>query len=57
MTWQDVGVALTVGAAVAFLLVRVTGRRRRRKPAQTFVPLSSLKTRPDAPDKDERGCH
>ena len=56
MTWQEVGVAVIVGSAVAFLVLRITGRRRRQKPAQTFVPLASLKHRRDDPP-DGPGCH
>ena len=56
MSWQEIGVALIVAGAVAFLVLRVTGRRRRQKPAQTFVPLSSLKNRREGPP-DETGCH
>lgn len=56
MTWQDLAVAVIVACAVTFLVLRLTGRRRSKKPAETFVPLSSLKSpgdrRPDTPD-----CH
>lgn len=44
MTWQSLAVLLVVGAAIFFLVARVVGiQLRRRRPAQTFVPLSSLK--------------
>jgi hypothetical protein len=56
MSWQEVGVAIIVGGAVAFLVLRVVGRRRRQKPAQTFVPLASVRHRRDDPS-DDRGCH
>jgi uncharacterized membrane-anchored protein YhcB (DUF1043 family) len=56
MSWQEMGVALIVGGAVAFLVLRVAGRRRRRKPAQTFVPLTSVKHRRNEPRGDS-GCH
>jgi hypothetical protein len=39
-----VAVLLVVLVAIAFLVARVAGvRLRRNRPAQTFVPLSSLK--------------
>ena len=56
MSWQEMGVALIVGGAVAFLVLRVAGRRRRQKPAETFVPLTSLKKRGDPPPEGP-GCH
>jgi hypothetical protein len=47
MSWQSVAVVLAVAAAVLFLVVRFAGvRLRRNRPAQTFVPLSSLKKSP-----------
>ena len=56
MTWQELAVAVIVACAVAFLLRRFVGRRGPRKPAETFVPLSSLRS-----SGDERGdtpdCH
>lgn len=56
MSWQEIGVVLIVGGAVAFLVLRVTGRRRKQKPAGTFVPLASIKhRRKDRPD--DSGCH
>jgi hypothetical protein len=56
MTWQELGVAAIVAGAVAFLVRRFVGRRRPRKPAETFVPLSSLRSSGDErPDKP--GCH
>jgi hypothetical protein len=61
MDWQDVGVWIVVAAAALFLVGRnVDLRRRRKQPAQTFVPLSSLK-RPGAataaPQSDDPSCH
>ncbi len=59
MTWQDVAVALIVCGALAFLLRRVVGRRRKTTAAQSFVPLSSLR-KPAAPaaDRDDGPlCH
>jgi hypothetical protein len=47
MSWQSVAVVLAVAAAVLFLVVRFAGvRLRLNRPAQTFVPLSSLKKSP-----------
>ena len=44
MSWQSIAVLLVVLTAVGFLVARVAGfRLRRNRPAQTFVPLSSLK--------------
>jgi len=57
MDWQNIAVALIVCGAVAFLLRRVVGRRRRRASAQSFVPLSSLKRRFTAPPDDGPSCH
>lgn len=49
---QDLAVLLIVGAALLFLVRRIVGRRRRRQqPAQTFVPLASIRKRQDG------GCH
>jgi uncharacterized membrane protein YdjX (TVP38/TMEM64 family) len=57
MGWQEASVAVIVGGAVAFLIRRAVGRRSaKRKPAQTFVPLASVKRAKDRPDAD-RGCH
>ena len=61
MDWQDVAVWIVVAGAVLFLVGRnVNLRRRRKQPAQTFVPLSSLK-RPAstaaAPQSDDPSCH
>ena len=47
MDWQAAGVVAVVSGAVYFLVQRMLTRRRRRKGAQTFVPLSSMKKRPD----------
>jgi hypothetical protein len=57
MDWQTIAVALIVCGAVAFLLRRVVGRRRRQASAQSFVPLSSLKKRFTAPPDDRPSCH
>ena len=44
MSWQTIAVVLVVAGAILFLMVRALGvRLRRDRPAQTFVPLSSLK--------------
>jgi hypothetical protein len=57
MGWQDVAVVFIVCGAVAFLVRRVVGRRRRKATAQSFVPLSSLK-KSNAPDRGEGpACH
>ena len=57
MTGQEIAVALIIATAVLFLARRVVGRRSaRRKPAQTFVPISSLKKR-NGPGQDSHGCH
>ena len=61
MDWQDVGVWIVVAAAAFFLISRnVNLRRRRKQPAQSFVPLSSLR-RPGAtaaePQSDDPHCH
>jgi hypothetical protein len=48
MDWQTAGVVAVVSGAVSFLAQRLfAGRRRRKEAAQTFVPLSSVKKRPD----------
>ena len=60
MGWQDVGVWIIVAAALAFLIGRnVNLRRRRKQPAQTFIPLSSLKRTPSPSTPDDEGpaCH
>ena len=52
MDWQDYVVFLIVGGAVWFLVRRVTARRRaRKKPAESFVPLGTLRKGPGD------GCH
>jgi hypothetical protein len=51
MDWQVAGVVAVVSGAVYFLARRMLTRRRRRQSTQTFVPLSSVKKRPD------RDCH
>lgn len=56
MTWQELAVAAIVACAVVFLVLRLVGRRGPRKPAETFVPLSSLKT-PGDQRPDKPGCH
>jgi len=46
--WQGVAVVLIVLGAVAFLVLRVVGgRRRRSRPAQTFIPLDRVRKRDD----------
>jgi hypothetical protein len=58
MTWQDVAVFVVVASAVLFLVGRnVTLKRRRKRPAETFVPLATLKKRPSAGSPDEPACH
>jgi hypothetical protein len=55
MTWQDVAVFIVVAGAVLFLVGRnVNLRRRRGRPAETFVPLTALKRSVNKPDGD---CH
>jgi len=57
MDWQDLGVLAVVAGAVLYLVSRfVTIRRRRRQPAQTFVPLAELQKKGARQDKRE-GCH
>lgn len=52
MDWQTAGVIAVVAGAVCFLVQRMfLVRRRSKQPAQTFVPLSSIKKRSD------HGCH
>jgi hypothetical protein len=49
---QDLIVFAIVAGAVWFLVRRVTARRRERaRPAESFVPLDSLRKR------DGPGCH
>lgn len=51
MDWQGIAVVLIVLGAVAFLVRRVVGgRRERRRPAETFIPLDRIRKRDD-------GCH
>jgi hypothetical protein len=61
MEWQDVGVWIVVAAAALFLISRnVNLRRRRNQPAQSFVPLSSLRRPGGAaaePPSDDPACH
>ena len=48
--WQDVAVWIVVSGAALFLVGRnVNLRKRRKKPAETFIPLSSLK-KPGGPE-------
>jgi hypothetical protein len=58
MGWQDVAVFIVVAGAVLFLTGRnVTLRRRRKKPVETFIPITSLK-KPRRPTDDEGpACH
>jgi hypothetical protein len=54
MTWQDVAVFIVVAGAVLFLVGRnVNLRRRRSRPAETFVPLTTLKKS----SKSDEHCH
>jgi hypothetical protein len=61
MDWQDVAVWIVVAAAALFLISRnVNLRRRRKQPAQSFVPLSSLRRPGGAvgePQSDDPPCH
>ena len=61
MDWQDVGVWIVVAGAALFLMSRTVNLRRRRKqPAQSFVPLSSLRRSGGAvaePQPDDPHCH
>lgn len=58
MGWQEIGVVLVIAGAVLFLLDRVVGLRRRRKqPAQTFVPLSKLRKDRARGTDEKPGCH
>lgn len=43
--WQEVGVVLIVGGAVAYLFRKIAGRPRRG--TSTFVPLSEVRRRDD----------
>ena len=43
--WQEAGVVVVVGAAVAYLARKLFGTVPRRKAPTTFVPLSQLKRR------------
>ena len=57
MNWQDIAVFVVVAGAVAFLLRRVIRvRRARNAPAQTFVPLSTLR-KAHIPKSDDPECH
>jgi len=56
MTWQDVAVFIVVACALLFLIGRnVNLRRRRSRPAETFVPLTSLKK--SSPPRSDEHCH
>lgn len=56
MGWQDLAVVAVVAGALFYLVSRfVTIRRRRRQPAQTFVPIGQLRKR-SAP-RDDGACH
>ena len=51
MGWQEAAVIVIVLGAIAFLVARIAGvRRRSSKPAETFVPLDRVRKRDD-------GCH
>lgn len=57
MGWQDFAVMAVVAGALFYLVSRfVTIRRRRRQPAQTFVPLAQLRQKP-APRDESGSCH
>jgi hypothetical protein len=43
--WQEAGVVLVVGAAVAYLARKLFSIGPRRKPPTSFVPLSQVKRR------------
>jgi len=43
--WQELGVIVIVGGAVAYLARKFFGTAPRRKPPPSFVPLSQLKRR------------
>jgi hypothetical protein len=43
--WQEVGVVVIVGGAVAYLARKLFGAAPRRKTPPSFVPLSQLKRR------------
>jgi hypothetical protein len=56
MGWQDLAVFVVVASAVLFLVGRnVTLRRKRERPAETFIPLTALKKRSTKPD--DSACH
>lgn len=57
MGWQEVAVALIVAGAVAFLVRRIAGRRRRKGTAESFVPLSALRRSKKQPGDRDHGCH
>jgi hypothetical protein len=55
MTWQDIAVFIVVAGAVLYLVGRnVNLRRRRSRPAETFIPLTTLKK---SPAKSDEHCH
>ena len=45
MTWQDGGVVLIVGAAIAYVVRKFVIRRKPAGTAVTFVPIQQLKSR------------
>jgi hypothetical protein len=58
MGWQDGAVFVVVAGAIFFLVGRnLTFRRRRHKPVETFVPLTSLKKAPPRTEPEEPSCH
>jgi hypothetical protein len=58
MTWQDIAVWIVVAGAALFLVGRnVSLRRRRKQPAQTFIPLSTLRKPPAGESSSDRPCH
>ena len=58
MGWQDVAVWMVVSGAALFLVGRnVNLRTRRKKPAETFIPLSSLKKPAATDEPGGKACH
>lgn len=58
MGWQEIAVALVIAGAVLFLLDRVVGlRRRRKRTAQSFVPLSQLRKTARGTAEEKPPCH
>jgi len=51
---QEIGVAVIVLGALAFLARRFFGRPSKKPNAMTFVPIGNLKKQPKQPDEH---CH